>query len=123
MSKGWQCRTYYNVNPFVGVSMHDTMGPIPAPPFYGPLWLPHFQVDVVQGLWLGAFLSKRNKDSVVSEGVLFVGRMSDAGFVVDGIEEPGFTPAEKPKAGVRWHDMPEIPPFLVVRMTLVRPPE
>ncbi len=40
----------------------------------------------------------------------------DAGFVVDGIEEPGFQPAENPKAGVRWHDMPEIPPILVVRM-------
>jgi len=47
----------------------------------------------------------------------------DAGFAVDGIEEPGFTPTEKPKAGVRWHDMPEIPPVLVVRMKLVRPPE
>jgi SAM-dependent methyltransferase len=40
----------------------------------------------------------------------------DAGFVVDAFEEPGFTPAEKPIAGVRWNDMPEIPPILVVRM-------
>jgi SAM-dependent methyltransferase len=44
----------------------------------------------------------------------------DAGFVVDGIEEPGFAPPEKPKAGVRWHDMPDIPPVMVVRMTSVR---
>jgi 2-polyprenyl-3-methyl-5-hydroxy-6-metoxy-1,4-benzoquinol methylase len=40
----------------------------------------------------------------------------DAGFVVDGFEEPGFTPAEAPKAGVKWHDMADIPPILVVRM-------
>jgi len=42
----------------------------------------------------------------------------DAGFVVDGIEEPGFGAPERPTAGVRWRDMPEIPPFLVVRMKL-----
>jgi 2-polyprenyl-3-methyl-5-hydroxy-6-metoxy-1,4-benzoquinol methylase len=40
----------------------------------------------------------------------------DAGFVVDGIEEPGFPPVESPKAGVKWNDMPDIPPILVVRM-------
>jgi hypothetical protein len=41
----------------------------------------------------------------------------NAGFVVDGIEEPNF-PAATPKAGVRWHDMPDIPPFMIVRMKL-----
>jgi hypothetical protein len=41
-----------------------------------------------------------------------------AGFVVDGIEEPRFPQAEEPKAGVRWHDMPDIPPIMVVRMKL-----
>jgi SAM-dependent methyltransferase len=45
----------------------------------------------------------------------------DSGFVVDGIEEPGFAPSETARAGVRWQDMPEIPPILVVRMKLVRP--
>ena len=40
----------------------------------------------------------------------------DAGFVVDGFEEPGFMPADTPRAGVKWHDMPDIPPILVVRM-------
>jgi len=40
----------------------------------------------------------------------------DAGFVVDGFEEPGFAPAATPKAGVKWNDMPDIPPILVVRM-------
>jgi len=40
----------------------------------------------------------------------------DAGFVVDGFEEPGFLPADTPKAGVKWNDMPDIPPILVVRM-------
>jgi SAM-dependent methyltransferase len=42
-----------------------------------------------------------------------------AGFVVDGIEEPHFAES-RPKAGVRWHDMPDIPPVMVVRMTLMR---
>ena len=44
----------------------------------------------------------------------------DAGFVVDGIEEPGFAAVDRPTAGVRWREMPEIPPFLAVRMKLVR---
>jgi SAM-dependent methyltransferase len=43
----------------------------------------------------------------------------EAGFVVDGIEEPGFPEPETPKAGVRWNDMPEIPPVMVVRMKLM----
>jgi hypothetical protein len=42
----------------------------------------------------------------------------EAGFVVDGIEEPGL-PETDTKAGVRWHDMPEIPPVMVVRMKLM----
>jgi 2-polyprenyl-3-methyl-5-hydroxy-6-metoxy-1,4-benzoquinol methylase len=42
----------------------------------------------------------------------------DAGFVVDGIEEPGFPPADTPRPGVRWNDMPDIPPIMVVRMKL-----
>jgi len=47
----------------------------------------------------------------------------EAGFVVDGFEEPSFAPQTTPKAGVRWNDMPEIPPILVVRMRLGRPPK
>jgi SAM-dependent methyltransferase len=42
----------------------------------------------------------------------------NAGFVVDGIEEPHF-PAGTPRAGVRWHDMPDIPPVMIVRMKLM----
>jgi hypothetical protein len=41
----------------------------------------------------------------------------EAGFVVDGLEEPGFRNAV-PKAGIRWHDMPDIPPIMVVRVRL-----
>jgi SAM-dependent methyltransferase len=44
----------------------------------------------------------------------------EAGFVVDAVEEPGFMGADTPKPGVRWHDMPDIPPIMVVRMELVR---
>lgn len=40
----------------------------------------------------------------------------DAGFSVDGLEEPGFANPAQPSAGVRWHDMPDIPPIMVVRM-------
>jgi hypothetical protein len=43
----------------------------------------------------------------------------EAGFVVDGIEEPRF-PEDQPRAGIRWHDMPDIPPVMVVRMRLMR---
>ncbi len=43
----------------------------------------------------------------------------EAGFVVDGIEEPGLPEADTRKAGVRWHDMPDIPPVMVVRMKLL----
>lgn len=39
-----------------------------------------------------------------------------AGFVVDGIEEPGLPASRGAEVGVRWHDMPEIPPVLAVRM-------
>lgn len=42
----------------------------------------------------------------------------DAGLVVDGLEEPGFPSVEQPKPGVRWTDMPEVPPIMVVRMKL-----
>jgi 2-polyprenyl-3-methyl-5-hydroxy-6-metoxy-1,4-benzoquinol methylase len=42
----------------------------------------------------------------------------EAGFVVDGIEEPRLS-EEQPRAGVRWHDMPDIPPVMVVRMRLM----
>jgi 2-polyprenyl-3-methyl-5-hydroxy-6-metoxy-1,4-benzoquinol methylase len=50
-------------------------------------------------------------------GVLFQAGF-DEGFVVDGIEEPGFPTVETRKAGVKWEDMPEIPPIMVVRMKL-----
>jgi 2-polyprenyl-3-methyl-5-hydroxy-6-metoxy-1,4-benzoquinol methylase len=43
----------------------------------------------------------------------------EAGFVVDGIEEPRLPEPETRKAGVRWDDMTDIPPILVVRMRLM----
>jgi SAM-dependent methyltransferase len=43
----------------------------------------------------------------------------ETGFVVDGIEEPHFA-EDRPRAGVRWNDMPDIPPIMVVRMKLMR---
>lgn len=39
-----------------------------------------------------------------------------AGFVADGIEEPRFPDLEDERTGVRWRDMPDIPPVLVARM-------
>jgi hypothetical protein len=32
-----------------------------------------------------------------------------------------FEPLTTEKPGVRWHDMPDIPPILVVRMKLMSP--
>ena len=40
----------------------------------------------------------------------------EAGFVVDGIEEPRLPGAAALKAGVGWRDMPDIPAIMVVRM-------
>ena len=40
----------------------------------------------------------------------------EAGFVVDGLEEPRLPVPAPRKAGVRWDDMPDIPPIMVVRM-------
>jgi hypothetical protein len=42
----------------------------------------------------------------------------NAGFVADAIEEPAFEKPDKPEPGVRWDDMPEIPPLMVVRMRI-----
>jgi 2-polyprenyl-3-methyl-5-hydroxy-6-metoxy-1,4-benzoquinol methylase len=39
----------------------------------------------------------------------------EAGFVIDGLEEPALPQPEIRKPGVRWSDMTEIPPMLVVR--------
>jgi SAM-dependent methyltransferase len=44
----------------------------------------------------------------------------DAGFVVDAIEEPRLPVPAPRKAGVRWDDMPDIPPIMVVRMRSIR---
>jgi len=41
-----------------------------------------------------------------------------AGFVVDGLEEPGFGGEGRESDGLRWMDLSEIPPVLVVRMRL-----
>jgi SAM-dependent methyltransferase len=60
------------------------------------------------------FLFHRPLNRLFAEGF-------DAGFVVDGFEEPGFTPKEAPRPAVKWENMPDIPPILVVRMRLARP--
>lgn len=39
-----------------------------------------------------------------------------AGFVIDGFEEPRLDLAGQSGGGLHWRDMPEIPPILVVRM-------
>jgi hypothetical protein len=46
----------------------------------------------------------------------------EAGLVVDGLEEPRLQSGER-SAGLRWEDMPDIPPVLVVRMCLMRQPQ
>lgn len=44
----------------------------------------------------------------------------DVGFVVDGMEEPAFKEGASERGGMRWRDIPEIPPVLVVRMRLLK---
>ena len=44
----------------------------------------------------------------------------EAGFVVDGMEEPRLPGVQPAKPGVRWDDMPDIPPIMVVRMKCQR---
>jgi 2-polyprenyl-3-methyl-5-hydroxy-6-metoxy-1,4-benzoquinol methylase len=46
----------------------------------------------------------------------------DAGFVIDRLEEPALPPSEVRKPGIRWSDMTEIPPILVVRARAYNPP-
>ena len=41
-----------------------------------------------------------------------------AGFIVDALEEPAFPPEATELMNVRWMDMSEIPPIMVVRMKL-----
>ncbi len=43
-----------------------------------------------------------------------------SGFVVDGIEEPSFPRDGANPTGLRWDDMPEIPPLLAMRLCLIR---
>lgn len=84
----WKVRPYYNVNPFVGLCWHDSLVTIPLPPFMMPAKLPHIDFDVVQGLWIGSFLSNGKHKKIVSDDLLFVGRMSDAGLVLPHISIP-----------------------------------
>lgn len=84
----WKVRPYYNVNPFIGGCLHDTMVTVPLPPFMIPGKLWHIDFSVVQGLWLGSFLSNGRGREIISDDLLFVGRMSDAGFVLPHISIP-----------------------------------
>lgn len=88
MSKKWACRTYYNPNPFISVSWHDTVVTVPVPPFVVPAKLPHLNFSVVQGLWIGSFLSNGRGKSVVGDNLFFMGRTSDAGLFVPHISFP-----------------------------------
>lgn len=84
----WKVFPYYNVNPFIGGCLHDTMVTVPLPPFSLPGKLWHIDFSVVQGLWLGCFLSNGRDREVISDNLLFLGRMSDAGFVLPHISIP-----------------------------------
>jgi len=39
-----------------------------------------------------------------------------AGFVMDGLEEPGLGGEPPPRAGLSWPHMPDIPPIMVARL-------
>ena len=52
---------------------------------------------------------------------VLLGAAFEAGFALVGLEEPGFSaPAGGSSGGLRWNDMPDIPPILVARM-IARP--
>ena len=88
MSKKWACRTYYNPNPFISFSWHDTIMMVPVPPFVVQTKAFHLDFSVVQGLWIGSFLSNGRGKRVVGDDLLFVGRTSDAGLFVPHISFP-----------------------------------
>lgn len=88
MSKKWACRTYYNPNPFISFSWHDTIMTVPVPPFVVPTKAFHLNFSVVQGLWIGSFLSNGRGKKIVGDDLLFVGRTSDAGLFVPHISFP-----------------------------------
>jgi hypothetical protein len=88
MSKKWACRTYYNPNPFISVSWHDTIMMVPVPPFVVPTKAIHLDFSVVQGLWIGSFLSNGRGKKVIGDDLLFMGRGSDAGLFIPHISFP-----------------------------------
>jgi len=88
MSKKWACRTYYNPNPFISFSWHDTIMMVPVPPFVVPTKAFHLNFSVVQGLWIGSFLSNGRGKKVVGDDLLFMGRTSDAGLFIPHISFP-----------------------------------
>jgi hypothetical protein len=88
MGKKWACRTYYNPNPFISFSWHDTIMMVPVPPFVVPTKAFHLNFSVVQGLWIGSFLSNGRGKKVVGDDLLFVGRTSDAGLFIPHISFP-----------------------------------
>jgi 2-polyprenyl-3-methyl-5-hydroxy-6-metoxy-1,4-benzoquinol methylase len=47
---------------------------------------------------------------------VLLGTAFHAGFVMNALEEPAFPPAGATPGRLRWDDMPEIPPILVVRL-------
>jgi hypothetical protein len=85
---GWACRSYYNVNPFIGACIHDTIATVPVPPFQVPAKLPHVDFGVTQGLWIGSLPSTGHDKEVRGDGLWFLGRMSDAGLGVPHISFP-----------------------------------
>lgn len=50
---------------------------------------------------------------------LYIQTALAAGFLLDGIEEPAFPAANVNSTGLRWDDMPEIPPVLAMRFRLL----
>lgn len=54
---------------------------------------------------------------------MLLGTGFNAGFVVDGMEEPAFKEGTGHHGGLRWRDLPEIPPVLVVRMRRLKKTE
>ena len=67
----------------------------------------------------GAGLGKGYLGQPLGDAYFATGPLETANVVQNpGFEEPGLPEPERPRAGIRWDDMPEIPPVMVVRMRL-----
>src|SRR5512140_2303208 len=83
MAKGAPSLALVECNLFVGLSFHEAL--VPVPPVVVEMILPHGSLGLVQGFYLFATLSSRKGQQVKWNNLHYVGRTSDAAFLVPHI--------------------------------------